>query len=160
MNLNDQNDCELLNAAVDRELKQLPELRAPETLIARVMSKIEQRELAAARNGSWLFWPLRWRIVSLSAFAMLFCAACFGMHWFLNAPFKISLVQQIDQNASSLGFVWNTLSVLADAVELALRRLDARFLMLSAALIGTAYFVCIGLGTMMVQTAIARRKHL
>jgi len=82
------------------------------------------------------------------------------MHWFLNAPFKISLVQQIDQNASSLGFVWNTLSVLADAVELALRKLDARFLILSAALIGTAYLICIGLGTMMVQTAVARRKHL
>jgi hypothetical protein len=160
MNLNDQNNCERLSAAVDRELKQLPELRAPETLIARVMSKIEQRELAAARNGSWLFWPLRWRIVSLSAFTTLFCAACFGMHWFLNAPFKISLVQQIDQNASSLGFVWNTLSVLADAVELALRKLDARFLILSAALIGTTYLICIGLGTMMVQTAVARRKHL
>lgn len=160
MNLNDQNDCELLNAAVDRELKQLPELRAPETLIARVMSKIEQRELPAARNSSWMFWSLRWRIISLSAFAALFCAACFGMQWILNTPFSVSLVQQIDQNASTMGFVWNTLSVLANAAELALRKLDTRFLILSAALVGAAYFVCIGLGTMMVQTAIARRKHL
>ncbi|HEU5126014.1 MAG TPA: hypothetical protein VFW05_18345 [Verrucomicrobiae bacterium] len=157
MNLNEQ---EMLAAAVDRELKQLPELRAPETLIARVMSKIERCEEPSARNISWTSWPLRWRIISLSVFATVFCLAAFGIQWLFHAPFGTSLVRQMAQNASGLDVVWNTLSVLAGAAELALQKLGSRFLILSAALLITTYFVCIGLGTMMIQTAIARRKTL
>lgn len=154
------NEQELLAAAVDRELKRLPELRAPETLIDRVMAKIEPASTQSMPDVSWSSWPLRWRIVSMTSLAAIFCAGCLGVHWILRTHVSALLIQQLHQNFATASFAWNTLSVLADAAELAVQKLGLSFFAPGLVLMIAAYCLCVGVGTIMVKTATVHRKHL
>lgn len=69
-----------LQQLLDRELKQLPVPRAPETLLPRVLAATVRRPAGAGET--WLAWPRIWQIASAVALAVLVTGA-----WMLAATF-------------------------------------------------------------------------
>jgi len=67
-----------LEEAVDRDLKCLPELRAPNTLMFRVMKVIEARLGLPWYRQSWQMWPVALQAVSLVVLLAIFGSLCFG----------------------------------------------------------------------------------
>jgi hypothetical protein len=55
-----------LQQLLDRELKQLPRLKAPDTLLPRVLA-LTVHEQPADSRGAWLAWPRAWQLVSAAA---------------------------------------------------------------------------------------------
>lgn len=67
---------------LDRELKQLPVPRAPQTLLPRVMAAAAELERRPVRATGWLTWPMSWRAASVALVGLIVYAG-----WlFFNAP--------------------------------------------------------------------------
>jgi hypothetical protein len=66
---------------VDRELKRLPTPRAPETLLTRVMTAVQQRPSRTGAVGWWYRWPIAVRALSAAASV----AVLAGLWWFWPA---------------------------------------------------------------------------
>lgn len=61
-----------LQQHIDRELKSLPVLRAPDTLLPRVLAVVRHWADRPWYARAWFTWPMWWRIVSAAAlFAVL-----------------------------------------------------------------------------------------
>ena len=60
-----------LETLVDRELRQLPVLRAPHTLLPRVLAAVQQWSRRPWYARAWLTWPLGWQVVSMAALILL-----------------------------------------------------------------------------------------
>ena len=63
---------------LDRELKRLPDLPAPESIAANVLSTIKRWESRPWWQRSWFEWPMTLRYASIG----LFIVALFGIHHF------------------------------------------------------------------------------
>jgi hypothetical protein len=59
-----------LDERLDQELRQLPQPRAPRSLLPRVLAATVDRQARPSATG-WLTWPLGWRIASLALLATL-----------------------------------------------------------------------------------------
>ena len=69
-----------LHSAVDQALRRLPTVRAPHTLMTRVMAATVERAPRPWYTRTWLAWPREWQAVSI--FAML----ALGAAWMLISP--------------------------------------------------------------------------
>jgi hypothetical protein len=63
-----------LDGRLDRELRDLPQPRAPRTLLPRVLAAAAQHEARGSATG-WFTWPLAWRIASAAMLVLLGVAA-------------------------------------------------------------------------------------
>ena len=70
-----------LDEQLDRELKALPQPRAPRTLLPRVLAAADEREAQAVATG-WSTWPTGWRVASV---ALVLAIAVLASRLF-NAP--------------------------------------------------------------------------
>jgi hypothetical protein len=77
-----------LEVVVDRALKRSPGLRAPRTLMPRVMAAIEAERVRTPRTRPWLSWPLAWQVASVTALLVL------GVGTARLWPGALSVVQQ------------------------------------------------------------------
>lgn len=95
-----------LDARLDRELKQLPQPRAPRTLLPRVLAATAHAGASSAATG-WFTWPIGWRIASLLALA----AAIAGTSVFLSAPPPAvsSAAQRAGEVATVARFLWDVM---------------------------------------------------
>ena len=73
MGKRERENMERLARALDRELKGLPDLAAPEILTDRVLARIRQMDSVSWWRLSWFEWPAGWRIAFMSA--ALLCLA-------------------------------------------------------------------------------------
>jgi hypothetical protein len=72
---------EQFETEIDRELKGLPELQAPASLIPRVMAALESRAAVPWFMRSWPAWPVALKASSFLLLAALFCGLCYaGWH--------------------------------------------------------------------------------
>ncbi len=60
-----------LEHLIDRELKQLPVPRAPETLLPRVLAATAGRKPAPSCAAPWLERPRRWQMASVAVLALI-----------------------------------------------------------------------------------------
>jgi hypothetical protein len=146
-----------LEAAVGRELKALRNLRAPQTLLPRVMAGIERRSVSPWYRRAWQTWPLRLQVVSMLVLVAAFAGLCFGSWRLVHAPLVASATDETIGWFRMLNTAWSTLGVLANALALAVRSLGPLVLfgIIMALLLG--YAVCVGFGTLYVRLAFARR---
>src|SRR5690606_31534226 len=70
-----------LDERLDRALQQLPQPRAPRTLLPRVLAATVQQPARPAATG-WSTWPIAWRVASVA----LFCLAVAGAWMLSTAP--------------------------------------------------------------------------
>lgn len=144
-----------LEAMIDRELKQLPELKAPETLMPKVMMRLAAK--AATRKAGWQSWskPMQW--LSLAGLTLFFGALCWGAWVLLQSPEVSAAEQRVHSWYAGATLLWAAFGTVFQSLLLALRQLGTGYLLglAAAALIGYAFVV--GLGTVYLRVAFARR---
>jgi hypothetical protein len=152
-----ENENSQLEAAVDRELKALPDLRAPQRLLPRVMAVIEQRAGLPWYRRAWQTWPLPLQVVSMLVLLVAFAGLCFGSWQLVHAPAAAAATSEASGWFRMLSTSLSTLGVLANALVLAVRSLGPLVLsgIVMALLLG--YAACVGFGTLYVRLAFARR---
>ena len=146
-----------LESIIDRELKGLPELTAPETLSRRVMASLARRASVPWYRSPWQNWPAHLRIPAFALLVVFFGALCFGAWKLPHTEFATAGATKVSGSLSSLISLWNALNAVAAAFVLAFKQLGT---VLIAAILGgiaLAWVMCIGLGTACVRLAWARR---
>jgi hypothetical protein len=138
-------------------LKELPELKAPPTLMRRVMASIENRGELPWYQRSWQSWPVGLRTASFVALLLLFGGLTFGVWELFHAPGTSLALNKVADWFSGFGTAWNALRTVAGAVVLAIERLGTVAVVAGILLVMFAYFACIGLGTVAVRFTFVRR---
>lgn len=96
----DPDDLERL---LDRELKQLPRLHAPRTLLPRVLAATVAPSVATG----WLTWPRTWQAGSLAAVT----AVAIGVWMFMMAPPRpvTEIARTAGETATVMRALWQVL---------------------------------------------------
>jgi hypothetical protein len=146
-----------LETEVSRALKGLPELQAPSTLARRVLGAIEQHQAVAWYRRPWQFWPLSLRLVSLAVLLALFGGLSFGA-WQLESMHGYDLLaQELGRWLAPFLTLCNAVMAVLAALGAAVKQLGMPILISSAAALALAWAMCLGLGTLCVRLAFARR---
>src|SRR5881397_1514663 len=116
------NEQEQLEQLMHGELRKLPELRAPETLVHRVMLAVHAKERQPWWQRPWLAWPrlAQWVSFALSAVAMA-ALIYFGAGALRTADIG-SPLGKVSQWFSPLAPFWEWMVTLANAVALVLQK--------------------------------------
>jgi hypothetical protein len=151
------NEQEQLEQLIRRELRKLPELRAPETLVHRVMLAVHVKERQPWWQRPWLAWPRPAQWVSSALFATTVAALIYfgAQAWELagigNPLDKIWLW------IVSLAPLWNWLLALLNAVALAIQKGGQLYLSIGLGVAATMYLLCVATGTACYRLAFNRR---
>jgi hypothetical protein len=146
-----------LEAAIDRLLKELPEMSAPHNLASRVLASIESRASVPWYRQSWQIWPVGLRVASFVILAGLFAAVCFASWKIVQAESFLAATQRVGGWFSSLSAIWNAINVLAGALVLAVKQLGTGFIIACVIAMAFGYAMCIGAGTVYFRLGFARR---
>jgi hypothetical protein len=146
-----------LESEIDRELKALPELLAPGTLILRVMRAIEMRLNLPWYRQAWQRWPIGLQTISLLVLLALFGGLCFGGWKLTQLEGFSSAMHHAGSWFAGFGALWHALVALLNALLLTLKQVGTGFLIASFAALALAYALCISLGTVYVRLGMARR---
>ena len=131
-----------LEAEIDRELKSLPEIPAPVTLIVRVMQAIARRQALPWFRRAWQTWPASLQMVSFVTLALLFAATCLGL-WEGVAL----AIHKYGSVLSILTTLWTTITVLFGALVTAVNQLPRGVLIGCIAAVALGYTMCAAMGT-------------
>ena len=146
-----------LEAEINRQLKGLPPLVAPATLIARVLTAIENRVALPWYRQSWPMWPMALRAVSLLILLSVFGALCFAGWKVSQAQSVLTAMHTMAGWFSGVSVVWNTLNALGGAVIVVAKHLGTGFIIACFVAAALGYGLFVGLGTFYVRLAFARR---
>ncbi len=141
---------------LDRQLKDMPPLTAPPSVLAQVMAAVARHEQPWYRR-SWQQWPLSLQVGTALALSLVFAGICFA-GW--RVPTFGPVASGLDTARSwwSTGCVWfNALGALAEAGRLVVKNLGSGFVIGCLVALGLAYATCLGLGTVYVRLAMPRR---
>jgi hypothetical protein len=145
-----------LESQVDRQLKRLPQLTAPPTLALRLNAAIQTAALPWHKQ-SWQFWPMPVQAVSFVFLAAAFTALSFGS-WKLSHTEGFAAIMKYPLHwLSNVGTFGHTINVVAGGLVLAIRNLGSGVLIAVLAVFAVGYFMCVGLGTVYLRLALARR---
>ena len=151
------DDEKMLEMAIDRELKRLPELAAPDTLASGVLARLGRRSPLPWYRRSWPTWAPALRAASLAALFAFFGALCFG-GWQLSESESIAMgTREIGSWFSQIGVVLETVRVLLMTGMVVAKKCGPGFIAAFAVAAALGYGVCVGLGTMVVRVAVPRR---
>ena len=154
--MNPQYEREL-EAEIARELKGLPQLPAPHTLVSRVMLAIEGRANVAWYRLPWQMWPVALRLGSLVILLALFGGLCFAAGRLTQGEAFVGAAHNLGQWLAGISALGNAVGVLLDAAALAVKQLGTGFIVAALLAVAAGYAMCLGLGTVCVRLALARR---
>ncbi len=157
MNLNEDPTLE---KAVDRELKRLPELTAPRTLVPRVLARIERQASPRWYRRSWPTWSPALRAASLAVLLALFGGLCFGGWQWSESETVAAATRRIGGWFSQFGVAWETLRVLLTTAVLVAKQFGPAFIAACLVAAALSYAACVGLGTMVVRIALPRAGRI
>ena len=146
-----------LAAEIDQELKNLPELQAPSTLIPRVSADIAQRRSVPWYRQPWPAWPVPMRAAALVILAGFFASLCLGAWRLPDTESYLAASRHAAGWFSGLTSLWNALNALIGALAQAVQLLGRGFLLGCLAAVSLAWAMCLGLGTACLRVALARR---
>jgi hypothetical protein len=146
--MNDVNERKLAEQ-IHRELHQLPNLKAPNTLGPRVLAAIAARQTAPWWTSSWINWPLGMKL----AFLVIGIAAISGLVFAGAAVPQFSVLTSgvtasVSEIFASLNPYFAVANRITGYVGLTFKAAGPQLPWLLAALIGVGYATCIGLGTL------------
>ncbi len=155
MNSNYEKDLEL---EIDRELKNLSELRAPSTLAARVMAAIQTPAHAPWYRRSWQAWPVWVQYLSLGTMLALFAAVGFEL-WKLQQYAAMSRpAHEVAGWFAVAGALWNAVSAVFSALVFVVKQFGTGIIIGCLAGLALAWATCLGLGTFWLRLAFSRRQ--
>jgi hypothetical protein len=146
-----------LEVEIDRELKGLPEISAPATLVSRVMAAIELRKALPWFRRAWDTWPDSLQGLFIVTMVALFGGICFGV-WegSHTATFGLA-VQKVGGWFSGLSAIYTALNALAGAIVAMIKQVNSTILVAFLCAAGLGYALFLGLGTMYFRLAFAKR---
>jgi hypothetical protein len=154
--MNETNE-KLLEQLIDGELRKLPELQAPETLVHRVMLAVHAQERQPWWQRPWLTWPRPAQVISSALSAATVAAlAYFGAAAWRAAGIG-SPLDRIVQWISSLAPLWDWLVTLANALALVLQKAGQPYLLIGLGIAAAMYLLCVASGTACYRLAFNRR---
>jgi len=143
-----------LGERMHRELRQLPLLKAPETLVARVLTAIESRAQQPWWKKSWMNWPSSMRL----AFVVGVCALASGILYLgIQISNEVPAGAVLEKVSASFGFLaplWNLIAALGNALVLVLRAGGQLLFWGTVGLVAAMYLTCVGLGTLCYRVAL------
>jgi hypothetical protein len=152
------NDYEkLLAADIDRELRGLPGLRAPAGIVDRVMQALQQRAQLPWYQQAWPAWPPALRFASLALLLAMLGGLCFAGGKVSQFEAFASCLSRIGSWFAGFSAVWSAIHVLLNTLVLVLKHLGTGFLIACLVALGAGYAMCLGLGSVCLRLAGARR---
>jgi len=146
-----------LEVEIDRELKSLPEIAAPATLVSRVMAAIEIRKALPWFRRAWDTWPGSLQGLFVVVMVALFGGICFGV-WEASHTATFGLaVHKVGGWFSSLGAIYTALNALAGVIVALIKQVNSTVLIGFLCAAGLGYALFLGLGTMYFRLAFAKR---
>lgn len=146
-----------LERAVDRALKNLPELEAPRHLSRNVMAALKNRAATPWYRQPWQAWSLPLQTASLLLLAGAFFGLCYGAVQLTELEGLADLAEEVGRWKGGLLAVLNILGALGQSVILVGKQLGSGVLLGCLAALGISYAVCIGLGTLWLRLAWIKR---
>jgi hypothetical protein len=153
----DSPSSKRLETILHRELRKLPPVEAPSSLIADVMTAIQARRQAAWWRRPWLSWPAPIRALTL-CLGLLFTSGAFytlgiARTFVLERIEPHALANRIE-SLLSLGHVFETLG---RAFLLTLQSMDQPVWIACLCVIALMYAACIALSSAALQVIAKRR---
>ncbi len=142
----------LLETFIDRELKQLTELTAPETLIPRVWAALRAKAKPWWQR-SWASWPRWGQGVFLLATVLLIAGVVNGAPQAAEGLPVQSLLAECASWFAFLAPVWKFLASLGNAFVVLARSGGQLLLWAAVAAAAVVYLTCVGLGTLAYRVA-------
>src|SRR3954470_4025443 len=147
------SDDKRLEIKIDRELKALPELQAPPSLLARVMAAIHAMANLPWYRRSWATWPEKFRWSSFVALLALFGGLCYGGWGVSNAAAPV-----ISQKVSVVTTLWNALNDLLTAMVIGFRHLGTPTIIAIAGALILSYLMFVALGAIYFRLALSSSR--
>jgi len=148
---------EHLEREIDRALKALPDITAPEHLLGRVLARIEVGAAKPWYQRAWSDWPAGARFSSLVLLSVAFAGLCY-LFW--KAPeiqFLQPLLAKLRSLAGIADAIWSVVGTFLSLLTMAFRRLGTGVLIGCAALVFLGYALFLGLGSVFFRAALVRR---
>src|SRR5215470_10468591 len=146
-----------LEVEIDCELKSLPEITAPATLVSRVMAAIELRKALPWFRRAWHTWPGSLQGLFVVTMLALIGGICFGV-WETSHSATFGLAaQKVGGWFSGLGAIYTALNALAGALVAMIKQVNSTILIALLCAAGLGYALFLGLGTMYFRLAFAKR---
>ncbi len=146
-----------LEAEIDRELKALPELKAPPTLVHRVLRTLEKRAATPWYRLAWQYWPGPLRAATLAVLVGCFGGLCFTAWEICQTAGYAELVRALTGWLAGAVAIYHALGTLLAAVVLVVKHLGTVFILACLTALALAWATCLGLGTVYLRLALARR---
>jgi hypothetical protein len=146
-----------LERHIDRALRGLPELAAPPGLVSRVMTAVSRRAALPWYRQSMETWPVGLRAAAMVILLGSFSGLCIAAWQLTRAAGVTEATLEITQLFSVFTALWNALNVLLGAIVVVAKYFGTAFFIGLLAAIGLGYAFCVGLGTVYVRFAMARR---
>ena len=142
---------------IDRKLKSLPELQAPATLISRVNAALAQRRSLPWYRQPWPAWPVPMRAAAFVMLSAFFASLCLAASWLPDVKSCLVACHYAAGWLSGLTTLWNASNALITTLAQAVQHLGWGFLLVCLAPVALAWATCLGLGTLCMRFALARR---
>ena len=150
-----------LEAKVTQELRQLPVLKAPATLLARVMAALQARQALPWYRRPWPSWPRKIQCL-LGPLLTIFPWLAFYLSriaW--NNLATSGVAREVDQKLSLLSLAGSTIDTLVNAFWLAGQALMGQPIIRAGIIVSVLmYLACIGIGTACFRVILNPRVRL
>lgn len=148
-----------LEAAIDRELKALPELPAPRALASQVLAMITARTALPWYRQPWQAWPVLLRASSLFMLLAALGGLCFAGHIFTETAPVVATAQECNHWLAGIAALWRGLNTLPGVLSSVLTHLGPGFVAGCIAAVALAYAACIAAATCYYRLGFTRSKN-
>jgi len=149
-----------LESAIEQELRELPVLKASTNLTQRVMAEIARRAALPWYRQSWSHWPWPAQLAALVGSLALVGGLCYGTWYLPQTAVFAAVSQRVGGVTMQFGVLWNFVNVLFSAAVAVVKHLGLGFIIAAAVVAAVGYAVCVGVGTLYVRLAFARRPGI
>src|ERR1051326_1923727 len=146
-----------LEQRLHRELRKLPDRRAPETLVHRVMLAVHARERRPWWQRPWLTWPAPAPLISAAFSVAALAAVVYSGSAAWQAAGIGNPLDRVMEWLASLTSAWDLLTSLVNALVLVLQQGGRQYLLIGLAVASTMYLVCVATGSACYRLAFSRR---
>jgi|SRR5882672_4485187 len=143
-----------LESLLHAELKKLPPVAAPASLLPSVMSAIAARARLPWWQRAWWDWPLTAKAAFL-LIALAIAGAFSGGGVMLDEGVS-NYSQQVVERFGPVTSLWETVLTILNVVGSLAERIGQPVLLYAAIFVGLLYLMCLGLGTVCVRYAMKR----
>lgn len=142
--------------ALHEQLRQLPQRKAPSTLIPRVMAAIQAKRQVPWYKRTWWTWPLSAKILSGILVVGLGVGTAFLLGPEMGQAFWGGCVSKLQSASDALAAVVSPVGSVVEALGFVLGKVNRAVWVGAAMLGGFLYLSCVGLGTMLYRMSFSR----